>query len=403
MSIMTRRSFLTLLAPLRDRRARPLLASFWSAELADGVVSVVVPVAVYAVTQEVSALALVFLGRLSIGIAMASLGGVLADRYQRKLLLLGNYLARLVCALAFLAWQEHVLFFAVVGTVLGSLGAFDNPAAEAAVRSVFRHDLQAVAALRKVGQTLSQMVGPALGGLLLGVAGVNGALWTTIALMVLAAVIIAPAQKLPPAPARIAQTAGTPDQVPRRPRFLTAVFVATFTSSFLVGIVIAAGVPHVESEPAAPEGAYGYALACYGLGAVVGAGIAGSIRWRDRHLPAVLLVSAGAYGLVAAAGMVGPWWSILISWLVWGILFGPEDILTDRYVVSRTPDPNLGRLYARWSNVGRLGAAAAYVAMLAFADADPTTLAVVLALGSVVLAPLLITAALHRARGRVAA
>src|SRR5699024_9325900 len=89
-----RRTSRDLLAPLGDRRAGPLLVSFWTAELADGVVSVMIPIAVFAVTQDVAAVALVFLGRMLLGVLMASLGGWLADRWQRKYLLLSNFFLR---------------------------------------------------------------------------------------------------------------------------------------------------------------------------------------------------------------------------------------------------------------------------------------------------------------------
>lgn len=131
---------------------------------------------------------------------------------------------------------------------------------------------------------------------------------------------------------------------------------------------------------------------------MIGNWFAGLIKWRDRHLPRVLLISAGAYGVIAAAGMLGPWWTILISWFIWGICFGPEEILSDRYVVSRTPDQDLGRLYAFWSNIGRLGAAAAYVSMLVWGTTNPTFLALVLSLGAVVIAPLLIGIPIMRQR-----
>ncbi|EMQ98453.1 permease [Paeniglutamicibacter gangotriensis Lz1y] len=395
---MTPRTSMKLLAPLRDRQAGPLLASFWAAELADGIISVLVPVAVYAVTQDVSAVALVFLGRMLLGIVMAHLGGWLADRYQRKYLLVANYLVRMLCATAILVWHEQVLFLAVLGIVLGALGAFDNPAAEAGVRSIFRHDLQAVAVMRNVGQTLSQMIGPALGGLLFGTVGVAGALWASIGLMVIAVLVIIPVAPLPKGSPREKNPPGQKTSKPEKPRLIGAVFMATFLSSFLVGVVVAVGVPHLEQDSSAPAGAYGYALAIYSFGAVIGGWVAGLIRWRDRHLPRVLLISAGAYGLIAAAGMLGPWWTILISWFAWGICFGPEGILTDRYVVARTPDRDLGRLYARWSNIGRLGAAAAYVSMLVWGTANPTILALVLSLGAVVIAPLLIAIPLLRQR-----
>lgn len=360
---MQRRGTATLLAPLSDDRARPLLLSFWAAELSDGMISAIVPIAVYLITQDVGVLALVF---------------------------------------------------ALLGTGLGALGAFDNPAAEAAIRSVFRHDLQAIAAMRKVAKTLSDMIGPAAGGLLIGLTGPTGALWASICLITVALVVLALAPRLPgrtrgavappPVPGAVAHPAQRP-QGTARPRLLVTIYVAGFGTSFLVGLVIAAGVPHLADHPQAPEGAYGYALAVYSVGAMVGAWVAGLIPWRDEQLRTVLVISAFGYGLIAAGGMVGPWWTMLISWLVWGICFGPDDILTDRYLVARAPDHRLARRYATWTNVHRLGALAAYLMMYVGGQQDPTRLTVWVSLGFAVLAPavvLLLGRRAGRARGRFA-
>lgn len=390
MVLMVEPSAQALIAPLRHGRARPLLVSFWTAELADGMISIIVPIAVYLVTQDVGALALVFLGRLVLGIALASLGGYVADRFQRKYLLLASYGARLVAGAAALAYQDSPILFALLGTVLGGLGAFDNPAAEASVRSVYRDDLQAIAVMRKMGRTISQMVGPAIGGLLVSTNGPAGALWASIILILAATVILVPVPRLPIGGVALPTTTSEPPAtlpVERSTALLVPVMVATFASSFLVGVVIATGVPHLADDAAAPEGAYGYALACYGLGAVIGAWVAGLIPWRDRDLPAVIAISAAVYGLIAALGVAGPWWMLLISWFLWGVSFGPEDVLGDRYLAARTPDSRLARLYARWSNVGRVGAAVAYLTMYVLGQQDPSRLTLTVAIGFSVTTP----------------
>ncbi|WP_154402133.1 hypothetical protein [Ornithinimicrobium cavernae] len=104
-------------------------------------------------------------------------------------------------------------------------------------------------------------------------------------------------------------------------------------------------------------------------------------------IPRVLVGSAALYGLIAASGFIGPWWALPLSWFVWGVIFGPESVMTDTYVARTTPDRTLGRTYAMWSIIARAGAALAYILVLIASEMNPDTLATSTAIALTLVVP----------------
>nr|WP_154402134.1 hypothetical protein [Ornithinimicrobium cavernae] len=151
--------------------------------------TVLVPLSVYALTQSVTLLALTFLGRLLLSAATGWGGGWLADRAPRRALLMWSLVSRITLLSVLLA-PLPMWAFALVGVTLGAVGAFDNPAAEAGLRVLHRHELTSLAVVRKAGQALSQMVGPALAGLLVGLGGSTIGFFGSLVLLALALLLL---------------------------------------------------------------------------------------------------------------------------------------------------------------------------------------------------------------------
>lgn len=369
-----------LAGPFTDRRSRRLLGAFLVSELGDGITAVIVPLGVYAVSDSVVALASTFLGRMIFGSIFAAVGGIIADRMDRRLLLLASYVVRalLVAALVPLA-NGYAVAFAVVGVLVGASGSFDNPAAEAALRSVYRHDLQSLAAARKSGKTVSQMIGPAVGGVLFGLGGLPFALCANVLTFMAALVLLSTRKALPVrertvsvrCPARPTAGDALAGFRGRIPPVVTMAFLSAASASFLVAVATALAVPYLAGLPHAPAGAYGFALSAYSIGALAGLWLAGSISWGRVRLRGVLLCSAIAFGALTILSVSVPRWEMLaFAWLVWGIAFGPEDVVGDTRVAAVVPDTWLSRVYAAWSILGKLGAAGGYVLVIAVGGLD---------------------------------
>lgn len=369
--------------PFTDKRSRRLLAAFLVSELGDGITAVVVPLGVYALSDSVIALASTFLGRMLAGTLFAAAGGAIADFTDRRRLLLASYAVRTVLVAALIPLPDtSPAAFAVIGVIVGAAGSFDNPAAESALRASYKHDLQSLAAARKSGRTVSEMIGPAVGGLLFGLGGLTLALSINVFTFILALILLAPRQSMPAAAgkaagdrkARVKKTSGTPTQKGRFPPVVTMSFFSAASASFLVAAATALAVPYLAGLPDAPDGAYGFALSAYGIGALVGLWAAGVTSWSTIRLKSVLIFSSVAFGIITALSVSAPRWEVFAAaWFIWGIAFGPEDVVSDTRVASIVSDGWLARVYALWSIMGKLGAAGGYVLVIAISGLSAQT------------------------------
>jgi predicted MFS family arabinose efflux permease len=110
-----------------------------------------------------------FLGDIPI-LLFSLLGGVVADRMDRRRLLILSQVIQLSCAflLAFLIY-EHVVqiwHILVLSFVVGTAQAFGGPAYQALVPSLVEpEDLPNAIALQSIQFNLARVIGPALGGL----------------------------------------------------------------------------------------------------------------------------------------------------------------------------------------------------------------------------------------------
>lgn len=112
-----------------------------------------------------------FLGEIPI-LLFSLVGGVVADRYDRRRLLIGSQLVQMSCAftLAALFATGAVQIWMILGLsfVTGLAQAFGGPAYQALVPTlVTKEDLPNAIALNSIQFNVARVVGPALGGLAL--------------------------------------------------------------------------------------------------------------------------------------------------------------------------------------------------------------------------------------------
>ena len=140
------------------------------------ITSVAVPFQVYQLSHSVLLVGALGLVELATLLAFAFLGGALADARDRRNMVLGSEAALMVCSLALAvnAILPHPflwLIFVVAG-LWGALDALQRPSLDAMLpRLVERQELAAAAALGNIRGTLGMIAGPALGGVLVAVAG----------------------------------------------------------------------------------------------------------------------------------------------------------------------------------------------------------------------------------------
>lgn len=145
---------------------------FWIARVVsvvgDKIYYVVLTAHVFTQSQSALAVSIMLLCRTAPALLLSPLAGVLGDRLNRKMLMCVSDITRAVVlvALAYATelWQIYVAVF-----LIGALGTLFAPSAGALLPSlVVRDMLKDTNALFSVGTQLAGMVGPSLGGLLLG-------------------------------------------------------------------------------------------------------------------------------------------------------------------------------------------------------------------------------------------
>jgi len=269
------------------------------------------------------------------GLALSPIAGALLDRYGRVRLIKLDYLvgAAGLAAIAGLSWTGHLtppllIALALVGGITGILSA-------AGVRSVVplvlpEHLWGRGNAIDSSGYTVTILVGPALGGVVVGVLGPEAALLIVGVLLVLgAASLVAVTEPGNPHDGKLeslltSALAGV--------KYVARHTVLRGIATSLTALNVGAGMMVVAMPVLALQQLRGSSIAVGALWAVQGLGgaAAGFIfgrletRGREKHIIiAGLLGTAVATGLMAVAPNL---WLLALGSLGVGLVTGPLDV-----------------------------------------------------------------------------
>lgn len=211
---------------------------------------------------------------------LSLLAGVLADNYDRRRIMLAAQLMMLIVSIAL----TLVTFFNMLTPwlllaftfVIGCGGALHNPSWQATVGDIVpRHQVPAAVTANSMSFNLMRSIGPALGGLIIVVAGAAAAFaFNAVSYLALILALIvwkkqAEVRALPREPFRQAATAGV-RYVGLSPNLLRIIF-----RGFLFGLAavsVLALLPLVARDLLRGSAStYGILLGCFGIGAVFGA------------------------------------------------------------------------------------------------------------------------------------
>ena len=285
---------------------------------------------VLAATGHVSDVGLVLAASSLPMVCLLLLGGVVADAVPRRLLLVISHalagLAQLATALWFLTGLDSVPLLAAFGALGGAAYAFTGPALRGLIVDLMpAESLGRGNAARTASRNVTRMLGPGLGGVLVGITGAGWVLAIDAACLLAAAAILA---TLPGAPRTgpDAHRTGGPRRVVQDLRdgwheFASRRWLWTASSGFLV-LNVLIGAIWLVLGPVLAAHSFGAA----GWGVVLGARATGQVvggllayRWRiERPLLGVLLAplpyaavfvaigaGAGLPILLACAGVAG--------------------------------------------------------------------------------------------------
>ncbi len=230
------------------------------------------------------------------------IGGVTADRYDRRHLLMASQAIQMVCAVVLttlvLADTVRVPYILALSFTTGLAQAFGGPAFQSIIPALVpRHTLPNAVALNSIQFNLAQSVGPFIGGLVFTTLGL-AACFGLNSVSFLVVIVVLSLMQLPP-----------PNRANRQPMseeikgglrfvsrgvFLGLTILAACTTS--LGLPIRAFLPVFAGDPETLS----RMMTCLGIGAVLGALI---VAWLGKfeRMGATLLCVLGVFGATIAA------------------------------------------------------------------------------------------------------
>lgn len=291
-----------------------------------------------------------FLGQLPI-LLFTVLGGVIADRYDRRRLLMSSQYVQMTTAfvLAILIWTSHIgiIHILLLSLVTGLAQAFGGPAYQSLMPTLVpKAHLPNAIALNSIQFNLSRIVGSLLAGAALaafGAAicfGLNGLSF----LIVIAALLSLSVRHIKPERKPLLQEMRGGFSYVKREPALIALTVVAFVTTFL-GLPLMTFLPVFAREVFQGEiGLYSRMMAFSGAGSVVGALI---VAWmgRFRHMGRTLLIVQVVFGLLVAAFAMSRtlWLSELLLFCA-GVAAMLVTALTTSLVQLIVPDHLRGRV-----------------------------------------------------------
>ncbi|WP_033441428.1 MFS transporter [Saccharothrix sp. NRRL B-16314] len=290
--------------PLGVPAFRRLWIAGFVSEIGDWVLLVALPVYVYQLTGSTAATATTFVVALLPSLVLSPLAGVLADRWDRRKLMLLVSLAQAVTLLPLLTGD--LVLVNVVTAVQAGLAALFEPAKNALLPTLVpREQVPAANGLVALNSNLARLVGASLGGLVLGYTGLPGVVLADVVSFLLAALLLASGTADP------AREAGKPAwrawldglreiRGPLRPMVAVVGLMAVSQGLFVVLFVV-----FVTSRLGGGAAEVGLLRGVQAVGGLLGGLLVGVVA---RRLPPgrLLGVALLGFGVVAAVGWNAP-------------------------------------------------------------------------------------------------
>lgn len=347
----------------RNRNLALLFSGQAISALGDWMYITIVVILAYQITGSATIAGLLTFTRLLPYVLFMPLSGVLADRFDRKRLMIGADLGRAVCMLGLLAvdsrqtiWLAFPLVF--VSTCLFSLF---RPALGATVPAVAgsQEDLVQANALMAQISGISLLLGPALAGMLI-VLGQERSAFVINAVTYFASTLTLLSLRIPmrQEEPRSATTSWLSDTLTgfrfilrERHDGLEAVTLTTWGGSCFNGaiatltVVLAAQSWHVGAQ------GVGFLNAAAGAGALLGGFLIGAFIHR-LHLATGYIAAMAATGLsIALIGLSPVAFAGAAVLAAYGLFDVFNQVMGDTIIQTSTPDALLGRVYGAFEAI----------------------------------------------------
>jgi MFS family permease len=349
--------------------------------LGDGLRITVLPLLAVAATTDPRQIAVVTTAGMLPWPLLGLLGGVIADRVDRRRAMWLVDAARGVIMLGFTAWITKgvptIALLAAVAFLLGAGHTVYNSAATALLPSLVSADRLPSANSRLATTTMliGQLLGPAVAGLLFAVApelplAIDAISYVVAALLV--AVIRVPPTRLrssPRARTRVRTDIREGLGVLWRERTLRTMTALIAVLAGVSGALVALLVLYANQRLHLGSTGYGLLICCYAIGGLIGSASApkmlkgGSV---GRALIVVLTLTVGTFaGLAATTTVI----AAVIALIAFGVAVGLWNVLSASMFQTHAPSGLLGRVSSAYSTTAVSAAALGSVCAGFTADA----------------------------------
>jgi MFS family permease len=314
----------------------------------DAVSMVALVVLVVQITGSASAVGGALVARLLPTLA-SPLAGVLADRLDRRVVLVASDLVRAVLVLGMVFARDLVVLYALA-FLLGAARTIFNPTIRAAFPSVVGEgDLTRANALVSGTYSVSITVGPALGGLLVATVGVG----TAFVLDAVTYLISAALLSLIPLPrpqgsedAALVRELQSGFGYLLRAHLPLGIVLGAFLTVLATDITVPAEVFLAKETFGAGDAGYGLLVSLWGGGMVLGSALIAVLGDRA-NLVFLYFLGIFAWALALAGTGLSPTFVLALAALtVAGFSNGMDNVVTDTILQKRVPDALLGRVFS---------------------------------------------------------
>lgn len=340
------------LAPLRHREFRLLFAGRLTSLAGSAIAPIALAFAVLEITGSPTDLGLVLAAGVVPQILLFLFGGVIADRFPRNHVMVATDLVdgvvQVVAAILVIRGSAEIWHLAALNAVRGGASAFFFPAAQGVTpQTVPVGELQEANALLRLTSSGTNIVGAALGGLLVAAVGPGWALAWDSATYFAGAVVIS-AMRVPSTRAAAAATSVLAELREGWNEFSSRTWLWAIVAAAAVGNManaigwVVLG-PVVADRELGGASSWGFLTAAFSAGFVLGGLVAFRIR-PDRPLRAgqvaLLLAPLGMAGL--ALGL--PTWAIAVGAILGGIGMEIFGVFWDLSLQQHVPGDRLSRV-----------------------------------------------------------
>jgi MFS family permease len=286
-------------------------------------------------------------------VALLLLGGVVGDRFPRKVSMIAADLARFISegtlAVLLLTGSPPLWVYMVLAGVLGAGQAFFNPALTALIPEIVSAPrLQQANALRGIANSTGQVLGPSIAGVIVALGGAGWAIAIDSATYLVSAaclvLLAVPPRACAPSSTMLAELAdGWREFRSRTWLWLIVAQFATFNAFCTAPFMVLGAV--VAHHGHGGAGAWGAVLAALGVGAIAGGLLSTRIKAR-RPLVAAVLGAATFAVPIALIAVPAPTFLVALAAMVAGVGVSVFDTLWLTTVQSHVPSEALSRVSA---------------------------------------------------------